>query len=693
MRPSNRITVLTATLLIWVPTTASSDVSAALEKSALQRYTVTQGERTLTRGCTKLKCTFSKLGTRWTFLNRYDTYNSRTWKSPPLQINGCEEGYIIERENGTPSLILSYCNNDQENIFSILNNRAVISLHSPSTANSIKQDNPIEIAIRTNNPELDAHALKTETIQNWPEILPTKTLDQIKQATTPPNFKFIQVLPPTLKEFEEAHAIAEKIWRDKPQNNKKPEEKAQNIIKSLEPMLLKLDWRDLPDSEMARLNDIGFWLQQTNQCNDAIDAAAILQDVVRRAPERTSALLNLAEAQARTLEDECKINTPFFITKLAMQKNLRAYCKSYGAERIPIKISSRIQKLLDVDALNEETCRSRDEIFEAIKIEDIELLTKTLDEHPEDIEEPSPLHQGTLPLFVAVSQRWLPGVEVLLQAGAAPDRARPSDRARIYDTTPLQRSVYDGSTEIVKALLKHNASPDQYYNNSKPLVAAAALRGTHQALAQPSIEILQMLIDSGANINQRDSNGTTALMAAVKDGNLANVDFLLEHGADANILDNAGRNALSQARLLGTDHDLIWSHIIQNGGNINQQDRYGKSPLFHILSWRSGSPATISSMVKFALEHHADPNLRDFEEKQVALHLAAKDGNLSVVNALIQAGANRCPLDRSGRVPGDLAAKSLNNLISKPECKESSYCSDIAVFHEIVRLLDCKSLK
>lgn len=50
------------------------------------------------------------------------------------------------------------------------------------------------------------------------------------------------------------------------------------------------------------------------------------------------------------------------------------------------------------------------------------------------------------------------------------------------------------------------------------------------------------------NINAQDTNGETILMLASKYGHIEIVRFLLDRGADTNIMDNQGQTALMKAK-------------------------------------------------------------------------------------------------------------------------------------------------
>ena len=60
-------------------------------------------------------------------------------------------------------------------------------------------------------------------------------------------------------------------------------------------------------------------------------------------------------------------------------------------------------------------------------------------------------------------------------------------------------------------------------------------------------ELVRVFLELGANINQRDLYDRTALIAACLGDNIDVVRILLDHGADATIVDNNGNTALSIA--------------------------------------------------------------------------------------------------------------------------------------------------
>lgn len=62
------------------------------------------------------------------------------------------------------------------------------------------------------------------------------------------------------------------------------------------------------------------------------------------------------------------------------------------------------------------------------------------------------------------------------------------------------------------------------------------------------------LIDKGADVNMQASDGTTALITAIMQGNYQVVEYLLEHGADPNLANNRGWTPLKIANTYQKNH-------------------------------------------------------------------------------------------------------------------------------------------
>ena len=72
----------------------------------------------------------------------------------------------------------------------------------------------------------------------------------------------------------------------------------------------------------------------------------------------------------------------------------------------------------------------------------------------------------------------------------------------------------------------------------------------HSAAASRSTDIIQILLESGADPNTTQNGGWTALHAAAKHGDVAIATLLLEHGADQGIKTEDGTTARAEEKFV-----------------------------------------------------------------------------------------------------------------------------------------------
>jgi ankyrin repeat protein len=140
---------------------------------------------------------------------------------------------------------------------------------------------------------------------------------------------------------------------------------------------------------------------------------------------------------------------------------------------------------------------------------------------------------------------------------------RFGESQRSTGATPLFRAVQSNDTEIIELLLAHGANPNIYAMGFTPFLLAAGVGpggrgGAGGAAANQAV--LDLMIKRGADVNAKvtgtesytmrvsrapsDNEGTSALHTAVQRGNADLVKYLLEHGADPNLLDADGRKPI-----------------------------------------------------------------------------------------------------------------------------------------------------
>lgn len=100
--------------------------------------------------------------------------------------------------------------------------------------------------------------------------------------------------------------------------------------------------------------------------------------------------------------------------------------------------------------------------------------------------------------------------------------------------------------ELSKLLLKKNIDVNIKHNGQTALMYIVQYNSKFELKKQT--ELLQLILDSGADIDATDDDGKTALMLAIEAKNKYVAGYLLQQDAYVNIKDNAGNTALTYAQ-------------------------------------------------------------------------------------------------------------------------------------------------
>ncbi|KAL5976993.1 RAC-alpha serine/threonine-protein kinase [Asimina triloba] len=188
--------------------------------------------------------------------------------------------------------------------------------------------------------------------------------------------------------------------------------------------------------------------------------------------------------------------------------------------------------------------------FAAVRGDDLllhQLLRRGLDPNESD-------NAGRTALHIAASKGSENCVLVLLDYGANPN-SRDSE-----GSTPLWEAMVQRHESVVKLLIDNGAN---IYSGDVGQFACAAAE-------QNNLELLEEIVHCGGDVTLPKNNGTTALHVAVCEGNYNMVEFLLDQGADIDkpdlqgwsargLADQQGHEeikALFQARKASIDHSL-----------------------------------------------------------------------------------------------------------------------------------------
>jgi uncharacterized protein len=288
------------------------------------------------------------------------------------------------------------------------------------------------------------------------------------------------------------------------------------------------------------------------------------------------------------------------------------------------------------------------------------------------------------PLSQACTNASAPFIELLLNAGANPNTPIATGER------PIMTCARTGNADAVRTLLAHGAD----VNGSEPTQNQTALMW---AAAEPHPKVLQLLIEAKANLRARTKSGFTALHFAARAGDLESTRILLDAGVDVNIRaqpdvesGSVARGAGAAPAGLGLRGDMTFpgstplfvatvrGHVplalflLDHGADPNVLDA-GFTPLFWAAgTWENGLANPVYGfvdpiggipnrdaklkLVRALLAHGADPNLQmtvrppsfggtgtggyNDAVGATAFVVAANAADVEMMRLLVAAGAN-----------------------------------------------------
>ncbi len=208
----------------------------------------------------------------------------------------------------------------------------------------------------------------------------------------------------------------------------------------------------------------------------------------------------------------------------------------------------------------------------------------------------------------------------------APDRSAPASKAPAK-TSKSQTSKPTVEVNQTKTEQQTESTPKR---PKKPTIDLSMNKLLLQSAEKGHLEHVNTLLKKGADVNARDENGQTALMAAAGRGHLEMVKLLIDKGADVNANDENGRTALMDAAMFGQLQ--IVEFLNDKGSNVKAKNKHVPTVVM-AAEWGKNS-----EVVRFLIDKGADVHAKT-KNGDTALKLAKNKGNTRIVELLKAQGA------------------------------------------------------
>ncbi|MBK8454703.1 MAG: ankyrin repeat domain-containing protein [Thiofilum sp.] len=317
--------------------------------------------------------------------------------------------------------------------------------------------------------------------------------------------------------------------------------------------------------------------------------------------------------------------------------------------------------------------------------------------------------EGQTALHLAILAKQTRNALLLIAAGADITGADESGN------TPLHYAAQQGLHLVLDQLLAKGADVHAINNDGNPVVFMAQNQTIIEKLTQAGakfntnteqgvsliahlssqtdkrtvLPMIEQALQAGADPNEQDTFGQTALQRSVRYNSPEITQLLLKYQADPNLADQEGNTPL---HLAIRGRSLIQTHLLlQAGANINAVNSFGKTPLHqsielvelgiaNTLLQAGASIHTKDNDQRTPLQTALALNLKPFAHKLLnlgadihnrskgdwtALHYAAQLGDEFLIIPLLELGAAKNTITWGKQVARDLIPSQYSNLKSR----------------------------
>jgi ankyrin len=308
---------------------------------------------------------------------------------------------------------------------------------------------------------------------------------------------------------------------------------------------------------------------------------------------------------------------------------------------------------------------------------------------------------GATALYAAAAQSDPALAAKLLAAGADPNKALPSGE------TPLMAAASRGNLETVRALLSGGANPNTKQASSGHTALMWALAERQSAVVeeltkrgadvnagsttgftplmfaaqQGDVNSTRVLLRAGAKPKDaQPKTGLTALMVASAMVQTEVVDTLLENGADPNAVDTNGYTSLHRV-VRDSDYGIDVARKGQILAIVQTLLKHGANPNARLVQDKKKAAEEIKNGSVQTYEKRTAVTVTEIElQGATPLFLAAEVNNLDVIKALVDAEADPVIASERGTTPLMMAAGAGTDVQRAREPAERATALETAKF-------------
>jgi ankyrin repeat protein len=218
--------------------------------------------------------------------------------------------------------------------------------------------------------------------------------------------------------------------------------------------------------------------------------------------------------------------------------------------------------------------------------------------------------------------------------------------------TPLIEAASYGRTDVINVLLDNGANPNIKGRNGRTALAVAKDIGTADLLLSHGAnadDLITWVFGKDAKLNARQQ----LLLKATITGNVQTMNAAAPSRVEVNQVFAEGSTFLHLSAMFGRVRMVDW--LLEHGADANKANADGMTPL-HAVAVTPGAPQK-TQVMEMLVKHGANIDATN-KNGTTPLHIAAATSNKEVLDLLLRKGADPVRRDKEGRTPTQLAQRS-----------------------------------